>query len=258
MFVVGLTGGIAAGKSIVSARLAEKGAAVVDADKLAREVVEPGTPGLAAIVERFGPGVLQADGSLDRPALGAIVFSDAAARKDLEAITHPAVRALSERRMQEADGSGSCARRRVRRATARRSPRLGGVRPRRRRPRPGRHAHRAPRHPPRHETRTRRRSASTRRPPTTSAQPSPTTSSTRRRASPRRPSRPTRSTRLSPVSPPRRPPSSELCSDKQSLSGAAECQWPLVDLFYGTDSQRPPLRSGQRVPAERRSACRHR
>ncbi|AMM20864.1 dephospho-CoA kinase [Frondihabitans sp. PAMC 28766] len=102
MFVVGLTGGIAAGKSIVSARLAEKGAAVVDADKLAREVVEPGTPGLAAIAERFGPGVLQADGSLDRPALGAIVFSDAQARRDLEEITHPAVRALSQRRMQEA------------------------------------------------------------------------------------------------------------------------------------------------------------
>lgn len=102
MFVAGLTGGIAAGKSIVAARLAERGAAVVDADRLAREVVEPGTPGLAAIAERFGDGVLQADGSLDRAALGAIVFSDPAARRDLEAITHPAVQELSQRRMREA------------------------------------------------------------------------------------------------------------------------------------------------------------
>jgi dephospho-CoA kinase len=102
MFVCGLTGGIAAGKSVVSRRLAERGAAVVDADLLAREVVEPGTPGLAAIAERFGSGVLAADGSLDRPALGALVFSDPGARRDLEAITHPAVRALSRRRMAEA------------------------------------------------------------------------------------------------------------------------------------------------------------
>jgi dephospho-CoA kinase len=102
VFVVGLTGGIAAGKSIVAARLAERGAAVVDADRLAREVVEPGTPALAAIVARFGDGVLQGDGSLDRAALGAIVFSDPAARRDLEAITHPAVQALSQRRMREA------------------------------------------------------------------------------------------------------------------------------------------------------------
>ncbi len=102
VFVVGLTGGIAAGKSIVAARLAERGAAVVDADRLAREVVEPGTPGLAAIVDRFGEEVLQRDGRLDRAALGAIVFSDPAARRDLEAITHPAVQGLSQRRMREA------------------------------------------------------------------------------------------------------------------------------------------------------------
>ena len=102
MFVCGLTGGIAAGKSVVSRRLAERGAAVVDADLLAREVVEPGTPGLAAIAERFGNGVLAADGTLDRPALGALVFSDPGARRDLEAITHPAVRELSRRRMAEA------------------------------------------------------------------------------------------------------------------------------------------------------------
>ncbi|GAB2971057.1 hypothetical protein GCM10027282_06170 [Frigoribacterium salinisoli] len=102
VFVCGLTGGIAAGKSVVSRRLAELGAAVVDADLLAREAVAPGTPGLARVVERFGPGVLREDGTLDRPALGAIVFSDGAARRDLEAITHPAVQELSRRRMAEA------------------------------------------------------------------------------------------------------------------------------------------------------------
>lgn len=102
MFVCGLTGGIAAGKSVVSRRLGELGAAVVDADLLAREVVEPGTPGLARIRERFGTGVLGADGGLDRAALGAVVFADPAARRDLEAITHPAVRELSARRMREA------------------------------------------------------------------------------------------------------------------------------------------------------------
>jgi dephospho-CoA kinase len=102
VFVTGLTGGIAAGKTVVASRLAELGAAHIDADKLAREVVEPGTPGLAAIAERFGPGVVRADGSLDRPALGAIVFSDPEARKALEAITHPAVQALSQRRIREA------------------------------------------------------------------------------------------------------------------------------------------------------------
>ncbi|BDZ50625.1 dephospho-CoA kinase [Frondihabitans sucicola] len=105
MFVVGLTGGIAAGKTIVASRLAEKGAAHIDADQLAREVVGPGTPGLAAIVERFGEAILLPDGSLDRPALGAVVFSDPSARKDLEAITHPAVRELSHERMTEATAS---------------------------------------------------------------------------------------------------------------------------------------------------------
>lgn len=90
---VGLTGGIGSGKSTVSALLREHGAVIVDYDLIAREVVEPGTPGLAAIVQRFGPEVLAADGSLDRPALGAIVFADEASRRDLEAITHPAVRA---------------------------------------------------------------------------------------------------------------------------------------------------------------------
>jgi dephospho-CoA kinase len=102
MFVCGLTGGIAAGKSTVAGRLAERGAAVIDADRLAREAVEPGTPGLRAVVERFGRSVVSDTGDLDRAALGRIVFTDAGARADLEAIIHPAVRELSARRMAEA------------------------------------------------------------------------------------------------------------------------------------------------------------
>jgi dephospho-CoA kinase len=102
MRVIGLTGGIAAGKTVVADRLAELGAVRIDADRLAREVVEPGTPALAEIAQRFGAGVIRDDGSLDRPALGAVVFQDPDARRDLEAITHPAVRALSARRMAEA------------------------------------------------------------------------------------------------------------------------------------------------------------
>lgn len=90
---VGLTGGVASGKSTVSAMLAELGAVVVDADLLAREVVAPGSEGLAEVVEEFGPQVLTADGGLDRPALGAIVFADEAKRRALEAIIHPRVRA---------------------------------------------------------------------------------------------------------------------------------------------------------------------
>jgi dephospho-CoA kinase len=90
---VGLTGGVASGKSTVAALLRELGAVVVDSDVLAREVVEPGTPGLAAVVEAFGPEVLTADGSLDRPALGAVVFGDEGARRRLEAILHPLIRA---------------------------------------------------------------------------------------------------------------------------------------------------------------------
>jgi dephospho-CoA kinase len=91
MYLIGLTGGIASGKSVVAKRLAERGAVVVDADVLAREVVEPGTPALAAIADHFGPGVIADDGSLDRPALGAVIFSDPAERLALNAITHPAV-----------------------------------------------------------------------------------------------------------------------------------------------------------------------
>jgi dephospho-CoA kinase len=90
---VGLTGGVASGKSTVAALLRELGAVVVDSDVLAREVVEPGTPGLAAVVEAFGPEVLTADGRLDRPALGAVVFGDQPARRRLEGILHPLIRA---------------------------------------------------------------------------------------------------------------------------------------------------------------------
>lgn len=91
MVRVGLTGGIASGKSLVADELAARGAVIIDADLLAREVVEPGTPGLTAIVERFGADVTT-DGRLDRAALARIVFSDDSARRDLEAIVHPAVR----------------------------------------------------------------------------------------------------------------------------------------------------------------------
>ncbi|MER2133072.1 MAG: dephospho-CoA kinase [Arthrobacter sp.] len=93
MLKVGLTGGIAAGKSLVARTLVECGASLIDADALAREVVEPGTAGLAAVVEAFGPEVLAADGSLDRPALAAIVFGNEDKRKVLNSIIHPLVRA---------------------------------------------------------------------------------------------------------------------------------------------------------------------
>ncbi len=90
---VALTGGVASGKSTVSAMLAELGAVVIDADLLAREVVAPGTDGLAEVVAAFGPEVLTDTGELDRPALGAIVFADEERRRSLEAIIHPRVRA---------------------------------------------------------------------------------------------------------------------------------------------------------------------
>jgi len=99
---VGLSGGIGSGKSTVSARLADLGAVVVDADRIARDVVAPGTPGLAAVVERFGHELLLPDGGLDRPALGAIVFADEGARRDLEAIIHPLVRDETARRRADA------------------------------------------------------------------------------------------------------------------------------------------------------------
>lgn len=91
MLRVGLTGGIGSGKSEVSRRLAAYGAVLIDADAVAREVVEPGTPGLAEVAETFGPGVLRGDGSLDRDKLGSMVFADPALRGKLNAIVHPLV-----------------------------------------------------------------------------------------------------------------------------------------------------------------------
>ncbi len=93
---VGLTGGVASGKSTVASALRSLGAVVIDADALAREVVEPGTPGLAAVVSEFGAEMLGADGALDRARLGALVFADPARRAALEAIVHPLVRARAE------------------------------------------------------------------------------------------------------------------------------------------------------------------
>lgn len=101
MLTVGLTGGIGAGKSEVSRLLVECGAVLVDADRIAREVVAPGTPGLAAVVESFGEGVLAEDGSLDRPGLGSIVFADPEKLAVLNSIVHPLVGARS-RELEEA------------------------------------------------------------------------------------------------------------------------------------------------------------
>ena len=102
MLRVGLTGGIGAGKSTVAQRLRELGAIVIDADRLAREVVAVGSTGLAAIRERFGDAVIAADGSLDRGALGEVVFADARARKDLESITHPLIGARTRSLVESA------------------------------------------------------------------------------------------------------------------------------------------------------------
>ena len=101
MLVIGLTGGIGAGKSTVSRLLAERGAVVLDADVYARQVVEPGGPAYQPVVDRFGPGVVSADGTLDRAALAAIVFADPAALSDLNNITHPAVGAIIAERLAE-------------------------------------------------------------------------------------------------------------------------------------------------------------
>ncbi|CAM5275220.1 Dephospho-CoA kinase OS=Streptomyces tendae OX=1932 GN=coaE PE=3 SV=1 [Streptomyces tendae] len=106
MLKVGLTGGIGAGKSEVSRLLVEHGAVLIDADRIAREVVAPGTPGLAAVVEAFGEGVLARDGSLDRPKLGSIVFADPERLAVLNGIVHPLVgersRALEEAAAEDA------------------------------------------------------------------------------------------------------------------------------------------------------------
>lgn len=102
MYLIGLTGGIASGKSTVARRLYEHGAVHIDADQLARRVVEPGKPAFTAVVEAFGPEVVRADGTLDRARLGEIVFHDDAARERLNGIVHPAVRELSKRLIAEA------------------------------------------------------------------------------------------------------------------------------------------------------------
>lgn len=105
MRVIGLTGGIGSGKSTVSALLAARGAVVIDADAITRELQQPGTPTFAAMVERFGPGIVAPDGTLDRDAVADIVFADADALADLNRIVHPAVGAEIARRLQEqADG----------------------------------------------------------------------------------------------------------------------------------------------------------
>ncbi|MEU6710932.1 dephospho-CoA kinase [Nonomuraea sp. NPDC046802] len=104
MLMIGLTGGIGSGKSEVSKRLAAKGAVVIDADKIAREVVEPGTVGLARVSAVFGDGVLRADGSLDREKLGSVVFADSEKLAALNAIVHPLVgERVAELRSQAAD-----------------------------------------------------------------------------------------------------------------------------------------------------------
>ena len=94
MLLVGLTGGIGSGKSTVARMLEKRGAVVFDADVLARQAVAPGTPGFEKVVERFGPNMLAPGGGLDREALASIVFSDPAARRDLEGIVHPEVRRM--------------------------------------------------------------------------------------------------------------------------------------------------------------------
>ncbi len=105
MIVVGLTGGIGAGKSSVSAQLAERGAVVIDADAIVRELQRPGQPVFDAMVEEFGEGIVAGDGTLDRPAVADRVFGDPEALKRLNAITHPAVQAEMARLMGEAAGT---------------------------------------------------------------------------------------------------------------------------------------------------------
>jgi dephospho-CoA kinase len=104
VLAVGLTGGIGAGKSKVADRLVERGAVLVDADRIAREVVTPGGPAYQPMVDRFGPGILDADGNIDRPAVAAIVFGDPEALADLNAITHPAIGvAMIQKKDEHAD-----------------------------------------------------------------------------------------------------------------------------------------------------------
>ena len=105
MLLVGLTGGIGSGKSTVSQLLAERGAVIIDADAIVRQLQQPGTAVFDAMVERFGPDIVAADGTLDRAAVAAVVFTDEQAKKDLEAIVHPAVGAEMMRLLGEHAGS---------------------------------------------------------------------------------------------------------------------------------------------------------
>lgn len=105
MLLIGLTGGIGSGKSTVSAMLAARGAVVIDADAITRELQQPGTPVFQAMVDRFGPGIVAHDGTLDRQAVADLVFHDAEALADLNAIVHPAVGAEIARRMEGAAGT---------------------------------------------------------------------------------------------------------------------------------------------------------
>jgi dephospho-CoA kinase len=107
VLVVGLTGGIGSGKSTVSALLAERGAIVVDADAITRELQRPGTPVFDAMVARLGPGIVAADGTLDRPAVADVVFGDPEALADLNAIVHPAVGGEIVRRLAELEATDS-------------------------------------------------------------------------------------------------------------------------------------------------------
>lgn len=102
MFLVGLTGGIGSGKSTVAAGLAGRGAAVVDADGISREIMEPGGAAYGPVVERFGPSIVGADGRIDRPAVAALVFNDPQALADLNALTHPVIGQVMAERMAEA------------------------------------------------------------------------------------------------------------------------------------------------------------
>jgi dephospho-CoA kinase len=105
VFTVGLTGGIGAGKSAVADLLAEHGAVLIDADRIAREVVEPGGPAYQPLIDRFGPAIVDAEARIDRPALAAVVFTDSQALADLNAITHPAIGAEMARRKDAAAGT---------------------------------------------------------------------------------------------------------------------------------------------------------
>lgn len=107
MRIIGLTGGIASGKSTVAAVLTACGAAVIDADQLSREAVQPGSSAFHQIIATFGSTILQSDGDLDRKALGKVVFADPAARRRLEAITHPAIRRLAEQKLAALRAAGT-------------------------------------------------------------------------------------------------------------------------------------------------------